>query len=85
MSYGGAGVLYPPSPPDNGGLLGGLIPLPTPGDMKRLRDKLLDEKGNLKLPGWWDPVGDEERLKEEKRKGEGFGNKKRGGGAAVAF
>ena len=37
------------------------------------------------MPGWWDPVGEKERLKEEKRKGEGFGEKKRGGGAAVGF
>jgi hypothetical protein len=85
MSYGGgAGVLYPPEP-SGGGLLGGLIPLPTPGDLKKLRDKLLDDKGNVKLPGWWDPVGEKERQKEETRKGEGFGQKKRGGGAAVGF
>ncbi len=41
MSYGGAGVLYPPAPPDNGGLLGGLIP--SPEDLKRLRDKFFDK------------------------------------------
>ena len=59
----GAGVYYPPVP-DDGGLLGGLIPLPTPGDLKRLKDRIFDEKGNVRIPGWWDPVGEKQREKE---------------------